>query len=364
MAKINYKSDFDFILTLRDAQGNDIGFPDFDWEARFWTFSPMHAVAASCRGGKCEGCFNDNDKIHIVVNAPALGCGRLHAEVVTHHKNDIYPDGERTVYTPDALDIELVPGRGDAQMSANAGIVVPTAAGTKVLPRIGVRVCSEGYIEGDKETNQGRTYLRLLNAQPYLDAGYKPVLLHKCVRNRAYRQKGGGERWVVRTKGWHIRGSQETLRLTAIQPVGGNTEHIVAITRDENFVNGEGYSLNAIGFVKPHSPYYPDGTAEEFKYANDIVVSWGSRPVRIYDDGGGDDGEGVLHSPVRFKFGIAFQKDSDYAKTQRNLPTSDIVSNIAAFSVEFNAWLYHEFHAEIYSEKKAATVADYYAFKY
>ena len=51
MAKINYKSDFDFILTLRDAQGNDIGFPNFDWEARFWTFSPMHAVAASCRGG-------------------------------------------------------------------------------------------------------------------------------------------------------------------------------------------------------------------------------------------------------------------------------------------------------------------------
>lgn len=356
--KINYKSDFDFILTLRDAQGNDIGFPEFDWEARFWTFSLMHTVTASCRGGKCEGCFNDGGKIHIVVNAPALGCGRLHAEVVTHTANDIYPDGERTVYTPDALDIELVSGRGDTEMTAEAGIVVPTAAGVKVLPRIEVRVCEEGYIEGGKETNGGQPYLRLLNAQPYLDAGYKPVLLHKCVRNRAYRKKGGDERWIVRTKGWHIRGSQETLRLTARQ-IDGNTEHIVAITGDKNFIYGENYSLNAIDFVKPHPPYYPD--EDSVVYPNDIVVSWGSRPVRIYEDGRGDDGENVLHSPVRFKFGIAFQKDSDFAGTLRNLPTSDIVSNIATFSVEFNAWAYH---AERYSAKKAATVADYYTFKY
>ncbi len=358
MAKINYKSDFDFILTLRDAQGNDIGFPDFDWEARFWTFSPVLSMTASSRGGECINCFNDNGKIHIVINAPTLGCGKLRVEVVTHTANDIYPDGERTVYTPDVLDIELVSGRGDTEMTAEAGIVVPTAAGVKVLPRIEVRVCKEAYIEGGKETNGGQPYLCLLNAQPYLDAGYKPVLLHKCVRNRAYRKKGGDERWIVRTKGWHIRGSQETLRLTADGKIG----HLVAITEDENFINGENYSLNAIGFVKPHSPYYPD--EDQAENPNDIVVSWGCRPMRIYDDGGGDDSAGVLHSPVRFKFGIAFQKDSNFAKTQRNLPTSDIVSNIATFSVEFNAWVYHEFHSDRYSEKKAATVADYYTFKY
>ena len=356
--KINYKSDFDFILTLRDAQGKDVGFPDFDWEARFWTFSPICAMTASCYAGECVNCFNDNGKIHIVFNAPTLGCGRLQVEMVTHHENDIYPDGERTVYTPDALDIELVNGKGDAEVTANAEIVVPTIIKTKALPRIEVKVWQEGFLDGDKETNQGRPYLRLLNAQPYLDAGYKPVLLHKCVRNRAYRQKGGDERWIVRTKGWHIRGSQEALRLTPRQ-IDGNTEHIVAITGNKYSTYGENYSLNAIDFVKPHPPYYPD--EDSVVYPDDIVVSWGSRPVRIYEDGRGDDRENVLHSPVRFKFGIAFQKDSDFAGTLRNLPTSDIVSNIATFSVEFNAWAYH---AERYSAKKAATVADYYTFKY
>ena len=330
MAKINYKSDFDFILTLRDAQGNDIGFPDFDWEARFWTFSPICAMTASCHDGECVNCYNDSGKIHVVINAPTLGCGKLRVELATHRENDIYPDGERTLYTPDVLDIELVSGKGNTEMTANAEVVVPTV-GAFALPRIEVKVWREGDIEGKKNTNQGRTYLRLLNAQPYIDAGFKPILLHKCVRNRAYRKKGGDERWVVRTKGWHIRGSQETLRLTAKQ-ISGNTEHLVAITGDEHFNKGDGYSLNAIDFVKPHSPYYPKDTDEQFRYTDNIVVSWGSRPVRIYD---GD----ALHSPVRFKFGIAFQKDSDFANTLRNLPTSDIVSNIATFSVEFNDWV-------------------------
>lgn len=353
--KINYKSDFDFILTLRDAQGNDIGFPDFDWEARFWTFSPICAMTASCHDGECVNCYNDSGKIHVVINAPTLGCGKLRVELATHRENDIYPDGERTLYTPDVLDIELVSGKGNTEMTANAEVVVPTV-GAFALPRIEVKVWREGDIEGKKNTNQGRTYLRLLNAQPYIDAGFKPILLHKCVRNRAYRKKGGDERWVVRTKGWHIRGSQETLRLTAKQ-IGGNTEHLVAITGDEHFNNGAGYSLNAIDFVKPHSPYYPKDTDEQFRYTDNIVVSWGSRPVRIYD---GD----ALHSPVRFKFGIAFQKDSDFANTLRNLPTSDIVSNIATFSVEFNDWVYRQFYTERYTEKEAATIVDYYTFKY
>ena len=355
MAKINYKSDFDFILTLRDAQGNDIGFPDFDWEARFWTFSPICAMTASCHDGECVNCYNDSGKIHVVINAPTLGCGKLRVELATHRENDIYPDGERTLYTPDVLDIELVSGKGNTEMTANAEVVVPTV-GAFALPRIEVKVWREGDIEGKKNTNQGRTYLRLLNAQPYIDAGFKPILLHKCVRKRAYRKKGGDERWVVRTKGWHIRGSQETLRLTAKQ-ISGNTEHLVAITGDEHFNKGDGYSLNAIDFVKPHSPYYPKDTDEQFRYTDNIVVSWGSRPVRIYD---GD----ALHSPVRFKFGIAFQKDSDFANTLRNLPTSDIVSNIATFSVEFNDWVYRQFYTERYTEKEAATIVDYYTFKY
>lgn len=353
MAKINYKSDFDFILTLRDAQGNDIGFPNFDWEARFWTFSLMHTMTASCRGGECINCFNDNNKIHIVVNAPALGCGRLQVEMVTHHENDIYPDGERTVYTPDALDIELVNGKGDTETTAKVEVVLPTTSTeAKALPRIEVRVYRDKH--ADITYNKGRTYLRLLNAQPYLEAGYKPVLLRKCVRKQAYRKKGDDDRLEVHTKGWHIRGGQITLRLNGIvaDPLK-EPEHLVAITGSKTFVSGEDYSLNAIDFVKPHSPYYPRGAEEEYKYINDIVVSWGCRPMRIYDEDGGENEEPVVHSPIRFKFGIAFQKDSNFDNTRLNLPISEIVSNIATFSVVFSG-----------SSKESATDADYYHFEY
>ena len=357
MAKINYKSDFDFILTLRDAQGNDIGFPNFNWEARFWTFSPMCAMTASCHDGECVNCYNDSGKIHIVFNAPTLGCGQLRVEVATHRENDIYPDGERTLYTPDVLDIELVSGKGDAE-DVNADIVFPATGTAKVLPRIEVRVCRDKNVHGKDQTNNGRAYLRLLNAQPYLNAGYKPILLRKCVRKQQYRKKGGGDdRWDVHTKGWHIRGSQETLRLTPTQlgSFDDIIEHVVAITGDRFFSFGENYSLNAIDFVKPHSPYYMD--SDERPYPNDIVVSWGTRLIRIYDDNGSEDGSASINAPIRFKFGIAFQKDSNFDKLQLNLPISEIVSNIATFSVLFNG-------SHTSPDKRDATNADCYRFGY
>lgn len=351
MVKINYKSDFDFILTLRDAQGNDIGFPNFNWEARFWTFSPRCAMTASCHDGECVNCFNDSDKIHVVINAPTLGCGKLRVELVTHRENSIYPDGERTVYTPGTLDIELVNGKGDAE-DVNAEIVFPATGTTKVLPMIEVRVFRDKSVHGKDPTNNGRAYLRLLNALPYLNAGYKPILLRKCVRKQQYRKKKGDDRWDVHTKGWHIRGSQETLRLTPTQlgSFDDNIEHIVAITRDQYFHYGWDYSLNAIDFVKPHSN-------DESPHPNDVVVSWGTRPMRIYDEDGGENDAPIIHSPIRFKFGIAFQKDSDYNKTYRNLPISEIVSNIATFSVLFNG-------SQTSFDKQDATNADCYRFGY
>lgn len=356
MTKINYKSDFDFILTLRDAQGNDIGFPKFNWEARFWTFSPMCAMTASCHDGECVNCFNDNGKIHIVFNAPTLGCGQLRVEVATHRENDIYPDGERTLYTPDVLDIELVNGKGDAK-DVNVDIVFPATGTAKVLPRIEVRVCRDKNVDGKDPTNNGRAYLRLLNAQPYLDAGYKPILLRKCVRKQQYRKKRGDNRWDVHTKGWHIRGSQEALRLTPTQlgSFDDNIEHIVAITEDEffNFASIN-YSLKAIDFVKPHPPKF---NGVEWPNPNDIVVSWGTRRIRIYDDDGSEDGSASINAPIRFKFGIAFQKDSNFDKTQLNLPISEIVSNIATFSVLFNG-------AQTSIDKQDATNADCYRFGY
>lgn len=67
MRKVNYKSDFDFIMRLKDASGKDVPWPDCDWDALFWTSSKAHSYTASCIGGKYVNCFREADgSIHFV----------------------------------------------------------------------------------------------------------------------------------------------------------------------------------------------------------------------------------------------------------------------------------------------------------
>ncbi len=309
MTKINYKSDFDFILTLRDAQGNDIGFPDFDWEARFWTFSLMHTVTASCRGGKCEGCFNDNGKIHIVVNAPALGCGRLHAEVVTHTANDIYTDGERTLYTPDVLDIELVSGRGDAEMTANAVLRLPHGE----LPMIECSI-SRGF-KGVPDK------LVLTNAQPYLATGYVPVLFRKCTTITKWVDEEDS-RLHTKQHGWHSRGGLHGISVSEDGVVAFNTKHIDIYNEGDTLPKGW-KATDAITFVKPHEDY-DQGLVR-------VLVSWGKRVATLWSNNKEDAAE--IRGGFRFRFAIGFVQPFDEYRERKMLTLRDVVSNLARFSV-------------------------------
>lgn len=132
--KINYKSDFDFIFRVAGADGRDIGFPDFDFEARFFTSNRLNAAVASSIGGVCSGCFNDNGAIHVVINRPALAPGRLQVQLKTSVPDAMFPDGCRDSYFPLPLDIELVPGLGDAPAEAEIEATVNALA----------------YLKGDK----------------------------------------------------------------------------------------------------------------------------------------------------------------------------------------------------------------------
>lgn len=314
MTKINYKSDFDFILTLRDAQGNDIGFPDFNWEARFWTFSPMQSVTASCHDGECVNCFNDNGKIHIVFNAPTLGCGRLRVEVVTHRENGIYPDGERTLYTPDTLDIELVNGKGDTEMTANATMWLPHGK----LPMIECSI-SSGH--------RGREHkLVLTNAQAYLAAGYVPVLFRKCTTLTRYDDKTDGVWGIVHTKqhGWHSRGGLRGITISNSGEVEINT------TRDSNlYLYGElpeGWkSTDAIAFVGPHKYLSPNSDRVR------VLISWGKRVATLWDNDAESADE--IKKGFRFRFAIGFVLPFDDYKDRKMLTEKDVVSNLAKFSV-------------------------------
>lgn len=127
MRRINYKSDFDFILRLEDCNGDAVGFPACDWTARLYTVSKANAYVASCIGGVCANCFNDNGEIHVVVDGHRLGAGRLKVEFVFELPNRIYPDGSRREVTPVPLGIELVTGAGDCPTGIEVEAVVPYA---------------------------------------------------------------------------------------------------------------------------------------------------------------------------------------------------------------------------------------------
>lgn len=146
MQRINYKSDFDFILKLRDCKGDAVGFPGYDWEARLWTpQNKANAYTASCRGGVCENCYNDNGEIHIVCDGHRLGLGQLCAELTVELPNGIYPDGYRKRVEPQLLDIELVNDAGDCPTEAQTEVAVAYA----VIDAYDMAVAS-GY-EGTRE---------------------------------------------------------------------------------------------------------------------------------------------------------------------------------------------------------------------
>ena len=114
MRKVNYKSDFDFLMKLKDASGKDVPFPECDWNAEFWTSSKAHSYTASCIGGKYVNCFREADgSIHFVFDSHRMGKGTLKWEPHFRFPNDMYPDGIQDQFRKAQLGIELVDGDGD-----------------------------------------------------------------------------------------------------------------------------------------------------------------------------------------------------------------------------------------------------------
>ncbi len=125
----NQRSDLDFFLNLTDCRGNDVGWPEHDFVLKFYTANPANAHTASCIGGKCTNCFNDNGRIHVMIDKPRMGVGRLNVEVLSMLPNSIYPDGTQDLYEPQPLNIMLVPGKGDCGTTAEVEATLPYIKG-------------------------------------------------------------------------------------------------------------------------------------------------------------------------------------------------------------------------------------------
>jgi len=129
MRKVNYKSDFDFILRLHDCKGEVTGWPEYDWVARIWTASRMSAYEASCIGGVCRNCRNDNGQIRIYCDDHGLSAGDLQMEFTAILPADEYPDSDRRTVRQCDLDIRLVRDGGTCPTDAEVELMLPYIKG-------------------------------------------------------------------------------------------------------------------------------------------------------------------------------------------------------------------------------------------
>ena len=131
MRYINYQSDFDFILTLKDCSGKDIGFPEYDWVARLYTINREQAYIASSIGGVLTNCYDDEGKIHIVLDNHGLASGSLRVEIGQYIPNEKFPDQSELIVTPQGTDIELIRGAAPCPCKAEVELILPTIKGDK-----------------------------------------------------------------------------------------------------------------------------------------------------------------------------------------------------------------------------------------
>lgn len=128
MRKINYKSDFDAVLRLRDCEDPDkfAPWPDCDFEVVFWTSNKARCHTASRSGGTYTNCFATGDGgMHFVFKGQRMGMGTLKWEPHFALPNGIYPDGIQDVYRRADLGITLIDGEGDCPTTADVEVLVP-----------------------------------------------------------------------------------------------------------------------------------------------------------------------------------------------------------------------------------------------
>ncbi|MCM1219087.1 MAG: hypothetical protein NC548_31785 [Lachnospiraceae bacterium] len=162
MKKINYKSDFDFILRLKDCRGNEIGWPSFDWVAKLSTSNKANIYIASCIAGKCFNCFNDDGQIHVIVDNHNLLPGSLNMEFVIEIPNSHFPDGHKRICVDAVLDCVLSSGGGSCSQET---FTLETEIPHITIPKQDEP--SEPEEPEEPEEPQGRDSVQWITAEEY-----------------------------------------------------------------------------------------------------------------------------------------------------------------------------------------------------
>lgn len=137
MEKKNYKDDFTLILHLYVKADNgeyvEIGFPTWDWRAKFYTTNKANAYEASYIGGEMHNCAKVNDKVQVTFDNHRLLAGVLRCEFTSLIPSEEYPDGNERVVVVGDLGVTLTKEPiADDDKAISASIVVPFIVGTNI----------------------------------------------------------------------------------------------------------------------------------------------------------------------------------------------------------------------------------------
>ena len=120
--KVNYQSDFDVLLNLIGEDGKAIGFPDFDFSAKF---ESGVAYEVGQKGGVQKGVSDADGKVKVVFNSHKLSPGELKLTFSADIPDETYPDGKKLHVVPVKTDVRLTTEASEVSTGIEIDVKLP-----------------------------------------------------------------------------------------------------------------------------------------------------------------------------------------------------------------------------------------------
>ena len=122
--QVNYQSDFDVLLTVKDSGGAVIGFPEFDFILTFFTNGAVRFGVGQVNG-VMRGVRNVGGKIGVAFDDHKMMPGVLNLEFRADVKDETYPDGKKLTVFDVPTGISLVSGNGELSTGLEIEVTLP-----------------------------------------------------------------------------------------------------------------------------------------------------------------------------------------------------------------------------------------------
>lgn len=136
ISTVNYQSSFKFVLRARDVKGHELDLTVLDWKATFWTVTGGTTWEVSKIEGEMVNCRIKRGRVLAIAHNHKLPAGKLKCEIIILSPDEDFPGMQRRTVSPEHIDIELVPGKGDCEcddVSISAELEVPLVVQEKSI---------------------------------------------------------------------------------------------------------------------------------------------------------------------------------------------------------------------------------------